>query len=543
MTRFFSTPYLYLYILLAYLPFLGNFSVPLTGDQKVYISTALEMFLHQEWAYPILFGDHSYFKPPLQYWATLSSWNLIGLSTFSTLLPSVLALLFSVFFIHRISQTLNHNSGKFSDSVFSGLAFAGCMGAVTYGTTAQMEIYLVLFYAASWSFLLAFLAQSKFRFLYLAFVCAGLMSLVKSPIYSVFWVMSGFLFLFLRKEYAVLKNKHTYLSLLCGTLTGLTWYVFVLVTDQPQFLNDYVFRENIQKVWNHQGTTLKLWFDFLMFCFPFTLLIIPYGIKLFKKTANTKTNHLLLSWILFPALFFSLFPYKTETYLFIIIPAWMIAIQEGMQNYRKETHPPALKWSYRLTGILALLLVGMVSWVLYRAELLSPLVLLGFLLSGIFFFISNFKMKWKWVAVSSLSLILFFRIIGTTIGEQDLHDLRQFVKQNQNTPLAYVDPQQNIWHEVGMVSAAIKKPIQRLRTYPNVSHHLKRNGAILLDKNELHHVIKVIQPSKLHLTPWRRWKRRVQFPYKKLIIDGRKNISNWNELTKREFVIITLGSP
>ena len=61
-----------IWILPAYLPFLGKMSVPLTGDQKVYLSTALEMRESGSWLIPKLFGESSYYKPPLQYWAMFS---------------------------------------------------------------------------------------------------------------------------------------------------------------------------------------------------------------------------------------------------------------------------------------------------------------------------------------------------------------------------------------------------------------------------------------------------------------------------------------
>src|SRR3989338_3129366 len=50
----------------AYMIMAGSMSVPLTGDQKVYVSTAMEMREHGQWLQPLLFGEPSYYKPPFQ---------------------------------------------------------------------------------------------------------------------------------------------------------------------------------------------------------------------------------------------------------------------------------------------------------------------------------------------------------------------------------------------------------------------------------------------------------------------------------------------
>jgi len=100
-----------IWIALAYLPFLGSFSVPLTGDQKVYLGTALEMRQTGSWLKPILFGAPSYYKPPLQYWATLTSWKIIGFNLWASLLPSVVCVIVTAWLIGEISILLSGDGG------------------------------------------------------------------------------------------------------------------------------------------------------------------------------------------------------------------------------------------------------------------------------------------------------------------------------------------------------------------------------------------------------------------------------------------------
>src|SRR4051812_37450503 len=86
-------PWHLLWIALVYLPLLGQMSVPLTGDQKVYLNISKEMYEAGSWLKPLLFGQGSYYKPPFQYWATLLGWNVLGYNFWGALVPSVIAVL------------------------------------------------------------------------------------------------------------------------------------------------------------------------------------------------------------------------------------------------------------------------------------------------------------------------------------------------------------------------------------------------------------------------------------------------------------------
>jgi 4-amino-4-deoxy-L-arabinose transferase-like glycosyltransferase len=75
-------PFAVPFVLGFYLILLWNMSVPMTGDQKVYLSIALEMRERGEWIIPYLFERANFLKPPLQYWTTLLGWKILGFSLF-----------------------------------------------------------------------------------------------------------------------------------------------------------------------------------------------------------------------------------------------------------------------------------------------------------------------------------------------------------------------------------------------------------------------------------------------------------------------------
>ena len=133
-------------IAFAYISGLWLYSVPLTGDQKVYVSTAMEMWQNKVWLYPILMGEHIYVKPPIQLWATLAGWNIFGFNPFGTYFPSVAALLGTCWFLEQISKKIAPRK----DPATASLWFAGTFGTMTYACVAQMDIWLVFLFTGAW---------------------------------------------------------------------------------------------------------------------------------------------------------------------------------------------------------------------------------------------------------------------------------------------------------------------------------------------------------------------------------------------------------
>ena len=202
-----------LWVLLAYIPWLWAYSVPLTGDQKTYISIAQELIESHTWLQPIYLGEPCYFKLLLQYWSTLLSWKVLGISWFATLLPSVICLLITAALLNWISRK-QKGRGQ------AGIWFAAMACTMTYATTAQMEIYLVCLSTVGWASIFQWDESRRQRYLYLAFVAIGLLALVKSPLHAVLMTVSVSVWLLATRRHAF-RNIHLYLALVLGICAGL----------------------------------------------------------------------------------------------------------------------------------------------------------------------------------------------------------------------------------------------------------------------------------------------------------------------------------
>jgi 4-amino-4-deoxy-L-arabinose transferase-like glycosyltransferase len=224
----------------------------MTGDQKVYLSIALEMRERAEWLIPYLFGEANFLKPPLQYWATLAGWSVFGLGLFGALFPSVLALVGCSFLVGRIRNT---------DSWIPMIFFGSTLASMTYGTTAQMEVWVVFFYLLAW-----FLAL-KGR-LGTAFVAVGVLSWVKGPLYPVLWGVSWILYQFLEGRSKEVLSLRFFGKALLGVAVGLSWFVAAAAKFPDEVMGVFFRRENLEKLNTSQGTAFGLWAEFLGTLFP-----------------------------------------------------------------------------------------------------------------------------------------------------------------------------------------------------------------------------------------------------------------------------------
>lgn len=517
----------------------------LTGDQKVYISIALEMKERGSWLTPYLFGEPSYLKPPLQYWATLLSWKFGGVSLLTTFLPSVLMLWIGSWLLGEISGLLGEKKWK----VTTGLWFAGTLGAWTYGTTSQMEIYLVTAWMAGWYFVLQALApptaERRYGRLFLAFFFAGLLSLIKSPLYSVLWTLSFLIYLLIAGEWLVFRERKLYGALLFGVLVGASWYLAILVNDRERFISQYVLQETFAKGSGNGGTPLGLWGALLMMALPTTPLLVPAFRELLRARRAFRILRLVLAWTLPLALFFSFYPYRVHTYLFPLLPMVALIIDWGAF---RSGHSKLFRWTTRLTGVLlssAFLLTAILLW---DTQLASKAFVLAALVLALTSMLTSWTASFRGLLGVSLGLILFLRGVSTEIAERDYIHLSELIRTSKFQSLSYDDRSRNIWSEVGFLSVTLKRPIQRILKIDEALDQLEKTPGhawILSDetwKNEYVELSSALSKRgiRYQILPWRRLKARKGFLGE--IFGSRTDPGSFEESVRRNYILIVSQS-
>ena len=533
-------------ILAAYVPFLGQMSVPLTGDQKVYIATSMEMMAKESWLTPILFDAPSYYKPPFQYWMTILGWKIFGFNLWGTLLPSVFALAATAWCLSRITRKL---IGRTQFSLVP-LWFAAALGTVTYGTTSQMEIYLVLFYAAAWLAALKFLEPEpenrSWSWLFIAFGIAGLSSINKSPLYPVLWGIGLLTYLIVTGEWELFSRKRLYAALVFGMVVGLAWFAALLARDGKQFYSDYLIRETWAKNSGNDSSGVMLWVALSYMAFPMTLLCWSGFRALWKaqpiprESVRTLGNldWFVVSWAWAPALFFSLYPYKIKPYLYLLVPVIALVVDYG---YLRRSHTRGFRNVFRATSVLYAIVFLALGVFAYRAEIGSMywvLVALAVAGASVVFGFKNQVQSWL---IAAMVGVLVFRALANSIGETDMRDLRAWCTRDPvacTHPMAMVDEHKNIWHEVGLISVGIEKPIRRLSSMAEAKLFVEQGGVVLLNDDQWNENEAVFSTPGVKAEPWSRWKVRAKFPYKELLLNGKSGIPDFEERTKRIFRIV-----
>jgi 4-amino-4-deoxy-L-arabinose transferase-like glycosyltransferase len=487
-----GTPVALLLILFLYALFLWSFSVPMTGDQKVYLTVALEMMERGEWVIPHLFGEPNFLKPPFQYWSTILGWKIFGFGLFGALFPSVLALLASAILVKKISK-----SADWTPAVF----FASTLASMTYGTTAQMEIWVVLFYLTSWHLYLA-------GRLGWAFGVVGVMAWIKGPLYSVLWGLGWILHEVLNGNARNLRSPRTFWKLALGIGVGLSWFLLAAKEFPDEVIGVFFKRENLEKLNTPLGSPLGLWSEFLGTLWPMLPWLLICLLDPLNRARILGRWRFYLSFGIFPALFFTFFPYRVGTYLYLLTPLaiwWM-----------SPSPPKADTKGLRFLQGVVLVLGALLAVFLVRlgsGGWIGP-ILGGFaLLSAGLWMVGHFRLSPALIAISSLCLVSAVRLGGIELGSRDLAGLKSATAGSE-MPIAYLMEHEDIWHEVGLISSALGTRVHLLKERRELPPFVAAGGRVILadDQREME--------GGLTCVEWTRFKRRMKFPLRELIVKG-----------------------
>lgn len=482
-------------ICFTYLLGLGLWSVPITGDQKFYISVALEMRERGSWLIPYFQGEPCFIKPPLQFWLTLLSWKITGVNLFGALLPSFIAMLLVALMLPRLVLAwFPKVSREQAQSVM--LVFAALLGTATFSNVAQMEIHSVFFWIFGWWTILQTLAlpveshSCRFIGFLIAFAAAGVSGWLKSPLYSVLWVLSFFTYLLLniRSPSVVftLKSPRFYLALLLGVSTGLIWFLLAYRAEPALFWNQYLMQENLNKRGGNGSTPWGIWISLLYWFFPYTLLLPAFFTKLefWKQGLRTWIPALIL-----PAVFFTMHPYRVNTYLFLLCPVLSVALVGSVTDRQR-------RW-------------------------LRPLGYFG------------------------LSLVVVLRLASSALVHRDLGGLVQYLGKHPEfkKTIVLMEPDRTVWTEWGWFSVLLQRDslaqgarsVISVNRYPDAIEHLKQGDLVIVKvENEapLQSELK-LQGIEIDTVMWKRLplRRDLQF---------RDFFSKKPLILKREFKLISL---
>ncbi len=342
---FWSTAVMAALVLLLFFWGLGSIPFLSVNEARRAVSTR-EMHDAGQWLLPYMNGQLYLDKPPLFYWFSLISTQLMGfLGEWSVRLPSALFATICCIAVYRWGAKLAGSQV----GLYATLFLAANAGFSLFARRAEIEMSLTalcfLSLSAAWQYLFQ---QGSRRWVLLSYALLGCCLLTKGPV-SLLWVTLPILI------FAVSTRSSRAKAYLCdgpawliALAIGSSWYLAVSVQEGWGVWSRILQEDIVKKI---DGGGAEPWYAYLLFLagdfFPFWLILFVRPRQLWQNIRSRPELMFLLCCILVPLILFSFFSEKHAKYLLPIYPviALMLAFHWAriLADIQGKWHRP-LKW-------------------------------------------------------------------------------------------------------------------------------------------------------------------------------------------------------
>jgi 4-amino-4-deoxy-L-arabinose transferase-like glycosyltransferase len=330
------------------------FSPPLLDDvDTIHAEAAREMLLRHDWVTMYTNGLRYLEKAPLMYWSLAASYELFGISDWSTRLPLMLGFLALVLGTYHLGSFAFGERGGF----YSGLALVTSIGPYIFTRFLIPDVLVGLWLVLSHYFFLRSLEEdppARLTCWGFAAACA-LNVLTKGLIGLVFPIETIGLYLVLTQNLRHLAKLRLVSSTLVFFVVAAPWHILAAVRNPAQgqargFLWFYFVNEHINRFLNKRvppgydtvplmlfWALLVLWLVPWAVFLPQALRDVPMRLQQMGTTLDRRKRASLLFflWALVILLFFS-FSTRQEYYTIPALPG--IALLAGGWLARESSH-------------------------------------------------------------------------------------------------------------------------------------------------------------------------------------------------------------
>lgn len=521
-------------LLLIYVPFLGDRVIRPAGDDKVYVSQAIEMASQGNWFMQTLGGQPDYYKGPMHYIFLRLGIGVFGDSMWATVWMNLVLVILAAIALGAIVQ---RNMREFEGWPFwTGMAFATCAGIYSHVYASQMEVETAAFFI----FGLYFLDRSGPGKADLKFwLIAGLVGWLKSPLHSVLLGSTALLFWGWQGELLPrLRSPSAWLSAIIGVLVCAVGYLPAYVLDRENFINAYILRETLHKPANGAPWHYPIIPLFTYSVFPWMLpAFVAYAdalSRLWRKgrevrsTPGSRRAMALGITLMLPSILFFLWhPYRGQNYNLPVMGGLMLAIASTWAT-RSESWNRAYSISLGLSSLLFLVVPAVLTYFtrhydpmpFWWPSYLLPVLWIGALLSARGFWREGVTFGTARPASLSRRVLWFFVALGcllSTLGEREMIDLRdkiyQLKKGGEVPKITYYNLQKNIWSEWGYLNFQVPYPISGVFNKEQLLAAVRNNEIILVPGDQWLNQMKEDLAQDLpnatwEIDLWKRWKTK-----------------------------------
>jgi 4-amino-4-deoxy-L-arabinose transferase-like glycosyltransferase len=306
-------------------------------DEGRYAEIPREMVVSGDWVTPRL-NDLKYFeKPPLQYWATATAYELFGEHQWTSRLWVSLTGFAGILLVWFAGTRLfGRAAGRYAAVLLGGSLLYALMGHINtldMGVTFFITLGIV-------GLLLGQQPESDARtrrnWMVLAWGALALAVLSKGLMGLVLPGAALFLYSIFQRDIIVWKRMHWVIGLLLFMLVVSPWFYLVMKAN-PEFFQKFFIYEHYTRFTTKELGRYQPWYYFvpvlLLGMMPWTVLMFDTLLRTWKDSRRSdKTfnpERFLLIWAVFIYLFFSVSGSKLPSYLLPIFPA--LALLMGKQ--------------------------------------------------------------------------------------------------------------------------------------------------------------------------------------------------------------------
>jgi 4-amino-4-deoxy-L-arabinose transferase-like glycosyltransferase len=322
-------------------------------DEGRYAEIPREMAGSGDWVIPHLNGLAYIEKPPLQYWATALSYQVLGSSEFAARLYTALTAWGTLGLVALAARRLwSPQAGWRAAAVLAGMLMFVVLGQLLT-LDMSLSFYLTLSLVA---FLLAQRAPSPHPWMALAWAAAGCGVLTKGLVAAAIPAAVLILYSLYTRDFSPWRRLWLRWGLPLFLLITVPWH-WLAARRLPDFLDFFFVHEHLARYLTPVADREEAWWFFaavfLAGSFPWTVSALRVLGGGWRRRASSSGGEFqptvfLWIWVMFIGVFFSLSDSKLMPYILPVMPA--LALLIAAQSHK------ALRLDFSLTAWLTVIL-------------------------------------------------------------------------------------------------------------------------------------------------------------------------------------------
>lgn len=420
-------------------------------DEKYYTDAVLQMMDKHEWFTPFKAdGSPRFLKPILTYWVLIGSYQLFGVSTFSSRLFFWLAGALLVMITWFLTKSVTGNKRTAATAAF--ITAANPLVLMSASRSIP-DILLVLFLTISaWGFIEIMIQENPAkRYYWFAYMGAALAFETKGIPAAAFAGLSMLFIVLNPWKRKKIKQLFEPISLTVSILVALSWFIIMYMQHGSEYLasfySDQVGGRVSSRMTQILENTLLGMINLIAFTIPWIIIAFTKTSRVisFFKDSDSKTKAIvsfIAVWIVLIILMAGAVFRFYDRYLLPVIPLISVLFALIINNVQVKGTKASL------TTFIILNLFVLVLNLLYAAFIVPDAILIaGILISAlVFIFWYKFRLKnmYREAAIALFILLLYFNLftllnplLMPNPGEQIVKSMEQEGLDEDDTVYVY----------------------------------------------------------------------------------------------------------